>query len=385
MKKKIYALSLTIALTLGLAVFISGFSTRSAASASDNAANALPASDVVVTIDTQRLMAETLPTIFADKPALLAKVNTKIEQFNKETGIDLRTFDSVAVGLRFTTPSSKDFEAVVVARGHFNSNEVIDAAFAAAKRKNEFQKTEEQYEGKTIYVVTPQRRGGNVPANTEVVVNSNGADVNVSVATTPEAKNDSSRAKPAARVVAGGPQLTIGETRRTHEQMAIVALDATTLAFGELKGVRAAIDANMGRGRVDDALVRMATQNASALIGFSGKIPPSMTEKLAGGKGIEAKYFASIREFYGSFGTIGADAEVFIAARTENAGQATDISQALNALKLLGGFSFAQPSKSEARSLAGLLKELSITSQDNEVQIKMNIKQKDLAPFMREF
>ena len=34
--------------------------------------------------------------------------------------------------------------------------------------------------------------------------------------------------------------------------MAVVALDANTLAFGDLKSVRAAIDASLGRERVDD-------------------------------------------------------------------------------------------------------------------------------------
>jgi hypothetical protein len=385
MKKKIYLLSSALLLTLALVALMSGFAGSTAASASSNAASALPASDVVVTIDTQRLMAETLPTIFADKPALLAKVNGKIEQFNKETGIDLRTFESVAVGLRFTAPASKDFDAVVVARGRFNSQEVIDAAFNAAKSKHEFQRTEEQYEGKTIHVVSPSRRADAPQAKAKVIVNSTSADdAETSAPEAPAAGNDATSPRLVAKVE--GPQSSIGEVKGSSDQMAIVALDANTLAFGELKGVRAAIDASMGRGRVDDSLVQMATQNASALIGFSGRIPPSMTEKLAGGKGVEAKYFASIREFYGSFGTVGTDtAEAFIAVRTENAGQATDISQALNALKLLGGFGLAQPAKGEARSIAGLLKDLSISSQDNEVQIRMNVKQKDLAPLMKDF
>lgn len=356
MNRKFYLLSFALALTLALAAFISGTVSRSAASADSNALSALPASDIVITIDTQRLMNETLPVIFADKPDLLAKVNEKIEKFKKDSGIDPRTIDSIAVGLRFTTPSAKDFDAVVIARGHFNSTEVIDAGFTAAKNKHEAQKREEQYEGKTIFVLEPVRDTAPVTDSDEAAASSDESDkVDIQV------KQDS-------------------------EQMAVVALDANTIAAGKLKSVRATIDASMGRNRVDDELVRMATLNSSAHVGFSGRIPQSMSEKMAASsRGPEGKYFASIREFYGSFSAVGTDSETFVAVRTEKAGDAQDISQALNALKLLGGFGMGQSEKGAADPVAALLKGLSITTQDNEVQIKLRFNQKDLAPFIRGF
>jgi hypothetical protein len=381
MKKKYYVLSLAIALVLGTVAFISGFAGGSKAAPNGNALSALPASDVVITVDTQRLMNETLPVILADNPGMLAKLNGKMESFNKEMGIDLRTFDSVAVGLRFATPSSKDFDAVVIARGRFNANQVIDAAFAAAKaKKHELQKTEEQYEGKTIHVILPTNRvRGGGSSSARVVTNANTVD---DASASSDTKANSSQAR-----LSGEPQFSAIEIKKgSEDKMAIVALDANTLAAGDLKSVKAAIDASMGRERVDDELVRLATQNASALVGFSGRIPPSMTEKItATHKGSEGKYMASIRQFYGSFSTMGTDAEAILAVRTENAAQARDIGQALNAMKLLSGFSIAQPNKGEVRSLAGVLKDLSITTQDNEVQIKLNVNQKELAPFIRGF
>ncbi len=358
MKKKIYIYSLAVALTLAVVALINGTILRPAAASSGNALSSLPASDIVITVDTQRLLSETLPTMLADNPALLAKANTKIELFNTEMGIDLRTFDSVAVGLRFVPPSADNFDAVVVASGHFNSSQVIEAAFATAKKKHgDFQRREEQREGKTIFIVDETRRATLKSAP-------------------PAATTDTPQVEGEAKFES--------RPNRSSKQMAIVALDATTLAFGDLKSVRAAVDASLGRERVDDELVRMATQNPSALIGFSGRIPSAMTEKMAASsKGMEAKYMASIRKFYGSLSTVGADIETFVAVQTEKPNQAQDISQALNAMKLLSGFSIAQPSRGEIRSLAEVLKDLSITAQDNEVQIKLNIKQKDLAPFMR--
>jgi hypothetical protein len=389
MKKSFYIFSLAIALSLSLVAFISGFAGHSAAATPSNSAlSALPASDIVIMFDTQRLLTEALPTILADNPGLLAKINNKIEQFNKETGVDPHTFDSVAVGLRFSPPSTNDFDAVVIARGHFNSNDVITAGFAAADKKGEMQRSEEQYEGKTIFLVNEHHQ---ISARTTVVTNSNGS-ASTEVQSGSNEPVIIAKVAPPTKVAVEGTVENSSElaeaksVRYPNNRTAIVALDGNTIAIGDLKSVRAAIDASMGREHVDDELVRMATLNSSALIGFSGKIPASVTEKMAARHGgQEAKYIASIREFYGSFSAVGTDAETFVAVRTENSGQAHDISQALNAMKLLGGIGAGRPGNAEANAVANLLKGLSITSQDNEVQIKLNIKQTDLAPFVHQF
>jgi hypothetical protein len=375
MTKKFYVLSLALALTLGLAVVISGFAGRTAAFASGNAVSALPASDIVFTIDTQRLLSEALPSILADNPGMLAKVNDKIEKFNKETGVDMRTFDSLAVGLRFRSTSTDNFDAVVIARGHFNASEVIDASFASAKNKHDVQKTEEQYEGKTIFVLKPSKQNESYRQDSDAGAKSTAVVVEPKLEA--KAKTDADATN----------QADVKIIRTTVEQtMAVVALDATTIAAGDLKSVKAAIDASMGRERVDDELARMATQNSSALVGFSGRIPAAVKEKmLAGRGGPETKYLASIREFYGSFSTIGTDTESLVAVRTENASQASDLGQALSALKMLGGLGMSRSGKGESALVAEALKGLSITTQDNEVQIKLNINQKTFAPFVRGF
>ncbi|MDX6694056.1 MAG: hypothetical protein QOF02_1659 [Blastocatellia bacterium] len=362
-------------MALTLATVISGFAGRTAAPASSGALSALPASDIVVTIDTQRALSEALPSILSDNPGMLAKINNKIEAFNKETGIDLRTFDSLAVGLRFRSQSTKDFDAVVVSRGHFNASEVIDAGFASAKNKNDFQRAEEQYEGKTIFVLKPVKHEAGKQEGDE------GAKSNaVAVSKKSETKigADSSQEQAAQYNV---------KVRTTSEQpMAVVALDANTIAVGDLKSVRATIDASMGRERVDDELVRMATQNSSALVGFSGRIPAAVKEKMLAGKGgPETKYIASIREFYGSFGLLGTETESLVAVRTENAAQANDLGKALSALKMLSSLGMPRFGANESNIIAEAVKGLTITTQDNEVQLKLNMNQKVFAPFVRGF
>jgi hypothetical protein len=352
MNRKFYFSLLALALLLCATVaFVIGHSARTP---SANAAlSALPASDFVISVDAQRAINETLPSLFSGNPAMMAKMNARLDEFQKETGINPRSFESIAVGGRINSSKSRGGErTVVIARGGFNAEQMLETALTSARAKGEkFQKEEQQYEGKRIILVSPTR----------------------TVRTDSETKTDSSseEAVPA----------------RSHDKMAIAVIDSSTLAAGDLEGVRAAVDASLGRDRVDDELVRLATQQPGAVVGFSGRIPQSLTQKASATSGIE-KYFASIRQFYGSFSANGTDAESVLAVRTETAEQATEISQALNALKALSTFGFPQSIGGAAKqsdSLAELIKGLSITTVGNEVQINVKVPQATIAPLMRTF
>jgi hypothetical protein len=350
MNRKFYFSLLAFALTLVATVaFVVGHGAARRAASANAALAALPASDFVISIDVQRGLNETLPSLLASNPALLAKMNAHLDRFQKETGINPRSFESVAVGGRITASRPHDSRTVVIARGSFNSDQLLDNAIAFAKAKGErFQKEEQQYEGKRI-----------------ILINS-GRDV----------KDE----------VEGGDNAP-ATSYKTSDKMAISVIDSNTLAVGDLEGVRAAVDASMGRERVDDELVRLATLQPNAVVGFSGKIPPSLAQK-ASTSGIE-KYFASIRQFYGSFSANGTDAESVVAVRTETAEQASEIGQALNTLKTLSSFGFSRasggPGSAKADSLADLIKGLSITTTGNEVQINVRIPQGSLTPLMRTF
>jgi hypothetical protein len=351
MSRKFYFSFLAFALTLSATVaFVVGHSTgMSAASPNTAALSALPASDFVISIDVQRALNETLPSILAANPPLLARMNAKLDEFQTKTGINPRSFESIAIGGRLTASRPHGSHAVVIARGSFNSDQLLETAFAAAKAKGEkFQKEEQQYEGKRIFLVSSTRT----------------------------VKDDIEAGKTIAQVNA----------ERRGEKMAIAVLDSNTLAVGELGSVRAAVDASLGRNRVDDELVRLATQTPNAVVGFSGKLPQSFVENTSSKNTFE-KYFASIRQFYGAFSADGTDAEAAVTLRTETAEQASEIGQALNTLKSLSAFGFARSggNAAQADSLADVLKGLTITTQGNEVQINVRIPQTSVAPLVRIF
>ncbi|MDQ1422169.1 MAG: hypothetical protein QOJ52_4131 [Acidimicrobiaceae bacterium] len=351
MNRKFYFSFLAFALTLLATVaFVVGHNTGARADSTSAALAALPASDFVIVVDMQRALGETLPSLLASNPALLAKMNAELEKFERETGINPRSFKSIAIGGRLTASKPHDQRTVVIASGSFNSDTLLENAFAAVKAKGEkFEKEEQQYKGKRIILISQTggtkveaKTSGNAPATT----------------------------------------YTIEQGRR----MSIAVLDSNTLAVGELEGVRASIDASLvGGERVDNELVQLATQTPGAVVGFSGKIPQSFTEKASSNSTIE-KYFASIRQFYGSSSADGTNAETLVTLRTETSDQAAEIGQALNTIKTLGAFGFGQSSggnSEQANYIADILKGLSITTQGNEIQINVRVSQSSVAAFMR--
>ena len=321
--------------------------TATARPASASAALAsLPASDMVVFVDTQRLVNDTLPNFLAGDAALLARVNAKIERFQKETGIDTRTLESLAIGLRFPSQSARgEMKFVTIARGSFVASDLIEAGFAAAKRKENISREEQVYEGKKIYVlISPRDR-------------------------------------------AAAAQADDGSTARTEaHRMAVAELDANTIAVGDLESVRATL--NPGHARVDQGLVDLATRTPNAFASFAGNIPPGTARGFGFGNSKADKLTASIRQIFGSVSTVGTEAQTFLAARTENAEQAHDLAQAINGLKLLGKFGIGGHSgmgKTQGEALSKLIDELSVTSEANQVEIRVSVAQSDIAPLMRHF
>lgn len=362
MNRKFYISLLAFALTLATAVaLVVGYNSGTKAAPLSSAVAALPASDFVIVVDARRMLNETLPAVLASNPALLAKMNAKLNDFERETGINPRSFESLAIGGRISSSRPHDQRMVIIARGSFNSDELLNTAFTALKSRGQLQKEEQQYEGKTIFLVSPPKR---VKGDAAVL-----------------GKTPVLSGEPVAKVVV--------RTGGKVDKMAVTALDANTLAFGNLESVRAAVDASLGRERVDDELVQMATRDAGALVGFSGKIPQNISQKASASSNDPfTKYFSAIREFYGSFSLTGDEAATLIALRTETAEQASELTQVINSFKslmALGAGHGASNDPARNKSLTDFLKGLSISAQGNEIQIDLKFSQSSLVPLTRIF
>lgn len=308
--------------------------------------SALPPSDFILYVDSQRVESDVLPMVFAEQPEARARLENSIEEARKELGFDLRTIDATAIGFNLPgSEKSRGYDFAIIMRGRFEANAIIDAGFATAIKhsKGELEKRTRQYEGRTIYVLAATVRP-----------------------TTEDGKSDEAEREPS------------GHT------MVFVALDSSTVAFGNLKSVQATIDASMGRAKVDDELVQLASRAPGAIASFSGIVTQELASNLHIGNKEADNSLASLRQIYGSFNLSGGDGEALVNLRTETAEQATHISSILNAFKLIAKFGRAR-NADEQKPLETVINALNIYAVGNEVQMNLKVPAKDLAPMMRIF
>jgi len=340
---KTKVLNFTVAFLLVM-IFSTGLSTtgmaqrtrRSAAppKAENDLLAALPESDAVALIKVHQLLDEGLPKILAENPAKLAETNAEIEKFKTRTGIDPRTLDQLALGMRYSYPREgiTKVDTVALARGSFKAPAFVAAGRIAANGKYR----EEKYRGYTIYIFT--------------------LDQQLKV---------------------------LGLFNTTVHDLAVSALESNLLALGTPATVRSVIDLGKTRRAGNAELIKLATQDPNALIGFGGNVTPAVLQNLKLGNEAVAKDVSTIRQVYGTVGLSAKDLEMFLAARTTDAVSAKSLSDTLEGLKQLGAFFVGRlpaPKGSVARTA---LDNLKITTQGNELRIRTAVAQAQIGPLMR--
>jgi len=330
--KKVLTSSLALAFLLFNLVSTSGSNPPRPAPPAD-VLSYLPASDAVAVIDVHRLMTEALPRIFSGDLAKMAQVNTEVEKFKTRTGIDPRTFDRVAVGVRYTYPSATvtKIETVAIAHGRFDARAVIAAGRSAAGGKYR----EVSHHGATIAVF------------------------NI------------------------GDQIKfLGLWNMKVNELAACALDGNTLAIGTLPNVRAAIEAGR-KGRASSELVALATRDPNALIGFGGNATAELLKNLNVGNDAIAKDVNSIRQIYGSIGMTETDFTLLLVARAATAADAKNLSDTVTGLKQLGGILIASMAPAKKNLAQSALDNLKLSTHANELEVRTQFAAADLAAFLK--
>jgi hypothetical protein len=294
----------------------------------------LPASDAVVTADVRRIVSEALPRALASDPAKLAQVNADIDRFKTRTGVDLRSIERMALGVRFhEVGQATRMETVGIARGTFRADIIVAAGRLAAKDKYRTEK----YAGRNIYIFTLDEQ-----------------------------------------------MKLFGLFNMKLTDVAVCVLDMHTLAIGEISRVREAIDASSGRARVGAELVQLATRTPNALIGFGANVPASATREL-GGVGLDtdeiSKNIASIRQIYGAIGMTGSGFDMQATARTDNPQSAQSLNETITAAKDLVTPLISQFLRNDAKAklARNALNSLKVTTAGSELQIKLEVAQSDLS------
>jgi hypothetical protein len=317
-----------------LALVFAAFAAASAQAQSAAASLPLPASDAVLMLDVRALFAEVIPRSLASDKARLAQVTADVDEFKARTGIDAREFDTLAVGARIVAlPSgaTKLDRVTAVARGRFRAEALVAAARAAAKGGL----TEQTHGGKTVYVA---------------------------------AVND---------------RLKLFGLARMHvRELAFAVLDQNTLALGEPEDVRAAIDAQAGRGRADMSMLNFP-RDPGTFLAYAGNVPAGA---LAGVKTDISpsvdRAIASVRGFYGTVGSTAAGAQMMTTLRAGTASDARQLYDVVNALRLMAP-SFIAMAGEKWGFARGLVEGTKLTTKGNEVQLRLEVPQADIATVLK--
>ena len=293
----------------------------------------LPQSDGVAQVRLRRLLNETLPQVLANNPTKLAEINADLDRFKTRTGLDPRSFEQLAVGVKYSYPSPgvTKVQTVALANGTFSSGAMVAAGRVASNGKYR----EEKYQGKTIYVFT--------------------IDENINV---------------------------FGVLNFSVKEIAVVPLDANTLAIADPSAIRSVIDVGRGRQRRNEELIALATRDPNAVIGFGSNLSQQLIQNLDVGNVSVAQDLSALRQAYGSVGTTSKDVEVFLGARTVDAASARTLGDTIEGLKQFGAFFVGRLSGARGVLAKSALTNLKISTQANELQIRTAVAQADIAPFV---
>jgi hypothetical protein len=342
MRRTVYAPTLALFAAFALALSASAQNSRGGAArtaASQSGAQAalaplpLPASDAYLTVDVRRLFKEVVPRALAADAARLAQVNADVEQFKARTGIDARDFDTLAVGARLVPlPSGKVKvdRVTAVARGAFRPEALVAAARAASKGTL----AERPYAGKTVYVA---------------------------------AINDQLK--------------FFGLAKMYVRELAFAVLDQNTLAVGEPEDVRAAIDAQAGRGRADMRLLNFP-RGAGDFIAFAGNVPAGVLTGVETGLPNVDRAVAAIRGFYGTVGSTPAGLQLMTTLRAQTAADARQLFDTAEALRQIAP-GLISVAGEKGRFARGMIDSLKMTTRGSEVQLRLELPQADIATLLR--
>jgi hypothetical protein len=325
MNIKLRSLLLAISLTIFASINLVSAQTVQTSPASNDPLLALPASDVVGFLDCRRLINEIVPLLLAKDPAMLAQMVVALDELNKKTGVNIRSIERIAVGLRFygatfDKVNKSDVGIAIVVHGTFDPSKFI----VALKRETKGKVTEERYGGKVIY---------------------------------------------------SEPMPAPPKKRAERETPAIAVLDANSLVLGDLPQVRATIDAAAsGNGRVDSALIQLAMRDTGGLVGGAGNVPDSLKQSFSDKAPKDEmtqpiiKLVNGIKQLYVSLGANETAFNFTVGARFESIEQAQSASDMLLGLRQQFG---TQIPDEQARAL---LDSVQITAQGDELQLRTEIK-----------
>ena len=339
MKKRIAVVFALAAVAFGLGTFVLA-DVKNASARKIQAAELvalLPASDGVVTLDVKRFFNNALPTLLSKNQPMLAEITGKIEEFASKSGVDIRQFDHVAVGVTTNKrggTKNYDYDPVVIARGDVNSGALIGAAKLAANGKYR----EERVGEKTVYIFEAKKLA---------------ADHNKKAGNT-------------------APDKVIDHI---SSEVAVAAIDSNTLAFGDPVRVRQTLE---GKTHVGADILNLLSITESPVMTFAAKAPQGLDSLVPLDNDELGKSIASIRYLFGNVDVAAGNASVHAAARTLQPAQARSLLETLEGLQMVGKALLGGAKGEDKQVYARMVENAKFTTKGNDVVLDLIVPQSDI-------
>ena len=298
------------------------------------ALSTLPEADTLIYISPQRILNEAAPRLMA--PADLTEMRNTFAELKKSAGIDPSSVEYIVMAVRFNKPATDlSFVApdvMVVVGGDFSSDSLMTLGQLYLQDKVRVEK----YGSKTITLM---------------------------------------KIDPIAAEAEKTPLL------KPYTEVGVVPLTANSLAFGNLRYLKSAIDAAEGNGRISAASLESLLRDPNALISASGA-PLASFAKSFGMMGLENTSREShcdtrFGNFYAAITMNGSNFNLRGAMNADNPDTAKIIQGLLWGL-LQQGIG-AVPDK-DAQTM---LKALKMSARDNEVVLEADVPDKVVAEMLK--
>ena len=303
-------------------------------------AASLPASDGVINIDLKRLMNEALPQMFATNPEMMTEINGKITEVQNRTGIDLRQFEQIAVGITFKQVSAKevDFAPLILGRGKFNAGALLALAKIAAKGKYH----EEKIGEKVVYVFSAQQI---MEQNKPAITNS-----------------------------------TLGKMvdkalKSLKNEIAVTTFDDNTLAIGTLERVRETFTTQT---KINPGILAFVNRKPNAVMSFGANTPKGMTAFFDLDNDEIGKMLAGVRALYGSMDAVDGNMSVAVVAKSADLQNAKDMEESLAGFQMVGKGLLSGSKGKDKEVYARMIDNAKITRKLTEVMLDLKVPQSDI-------
>lgn len=339
MYRKLIALSLVLAFATVFATVGSADKLARKKKASSLAAM-MPASDALVTFDADRFFNEGLPEILASNQPLYNDIVGKIDQIQKNTGMDVRQLDELAVSmsLRSAAKGQLDYDPLMLARGRFNSDVIV--ALVGLMSSGRYR--QETIAGRVVYIFEPSK-----------------------IDPTSIPKTNDTMTQVLDMLLAG-----------LDREMALTAYDSGTLAVGATERVRDLLE---GETKISEEMLGPVTLNPKAILTVAAKMPTGLDQFIDVGRDNLGKTLSGIRFLSGAMDVNDGDASVSLNARMDSVNQAVDMKNLLIGLQGFFGGMMAGGKNKDQQVLGRTLKGIKITTTGPRVTMAMTLPQRDIA------